>query len=378
MKRIAIALVASVALSATSVWAADMAVKMPPPASAGAGQFWAEVDYLAWTVKGDRLPALLTTNSLGAGPTLGAPGTSVLFGDSSVNDRWRSGGRLQAGYWFDASHRTGVEGSFFDLQNVSTGLNAASGGTPILGQPFFNALISFQDARLIAFPGVSTGSFSANDTSRLLGGSLLYRQEIAKSTIGDFSALVGYRYLYASDAVSVSTNVVSLIFPLTIGTGDSFKATNDFNGVEIGLVDEAKSGAWRLEARGTLSLGANYNRADINGSTTITAGGVTTPFTGGFYAVSSNIGTYTQVHFAAVPELNLKVGYQLAPQWQLIAGYDLLYWTGVQRAGNLIDTTVNPNLSPPPLGGGPQRPRATFNTTDLLAQGFNFGFRYGY
>jgi hypothetical protein len=45
-----------------------------------------------------------------------------------------------------------------------------------------------------------------------------------------------------------------------------------------------------------------------------------------------------------------------------MGGYDLIYWTGVQRTGNLIDTTVNPNLLPPSTGlGGPQRPQFQFN-----------------
>ena len=92
---------------------------------------------------------------------------------------------------------------------------------------------------------------------------------------------------------------------------------------------------------------------------------------------SSNIGHYDQTRFAAVPELSLKAGYQIAPSWRLIAGYDLLYWTGVQRAGGVIDTSFNPTVAPGPVVG-PVRPLPVFNTTNLLAQGFNFGVRYNY
>lgn len=74
----------------------------------------------------------------------------------------------------------------------------------------------------------------------------------------------------------------------------------------------------------------------------------------------------------------MKAGYQFAPAWRVVAGYELLYWTGVQRAGGLIDTTVNPNLLPPPAGGGPQRPQAQFDTTSLLAQGFSFGIKHAF
>lgn len=58
------------------------------------------------------------------------------------------------------------------------------------------------------------------------------------------------------------------------------------------------------------------------------------------------------------------------------ASYELLYWTGVQRAGGLIDTTVNPNLLPPAGAGGPLRSQAQFDTSSLLAQGFGFGINH--
>jgi len=37
-------------------------------------------------------------------------------------------------------------------------------------------------------------------------------------------------------------------------------------------------------------------------------------------ALSSNIGHFSQPRFSAVPELAPKAGYQLAPQWQIVAG----------------------------------------------------------
>jgi Putative beta barrel porin-7 (BBP7) len=93
-------------------------------------------------------------------------------------------------------------------------------------------------------------------------------------------------------------------------------------------------------------------------------------------ARTGRLGGYTQTRFAAAPEFTLKAGYRFAPGWQVVAGYDLLYWTGVQRAGNLVDTTVNSNLLGGGPGGPPQRPQALLNTSALLAQGFNAGLKY--
>ena len=165
---------------------------------------------------------------------------------------------------------------------------------------------------------------------------------------------------------------------MAIAPSDSFRASSSFNGVDLGVAGELARGPWTLEWRAKVALGANQNEAQVNGSTTITAGGVTTTLPGGLLALSSNIGNTSQTRFAAVPELSWQAGYQITPQWRLVAGYDVLYWSGVARAGNQIDTSVNPNLIPPAGGGGPQRPMPLQGTTSLVAQGFNVGARFGF
>ena len=376
------AFVAAMPLAAGTVAAADLPItKAPPKTSDAGGSFWAEIDYLGWTVKGDRLPPMVTASPagtpLGQAGVLGAPGTTVLFGDSAVNGGWRSGGRLQAGYWFDPQHGKGFEVSFFDLQSASTRFATDSNAHPILAQPFFNALTNLQDAAFVGFPGFLTGTVAVNESSRLLGAGALYRQQTGMWSGQRVSALIGYRYLHSSDKLAVP---VALDFGgvATLSETDAFNATSNFHGVDLGLAGEWRQGPWTLEWRGKVALGANFNSASINGTTTITAGGVTTISPGGLLALTSNIGNFSQTRFAAVPEISLKAGYQLAPQWQIVAGYDVLYWTGVQRAGGLIDTTINPNLLPPAVPGGPQRPMPVFNTSSLVAQGFSVGVRYNY
>jgi Putative beta barrel porin-7 (BBP7) len=95
------------------------------------------------------------------GGVLGLPTTTVLFGDSSVNGGWRSGGRLQAGYWFDPQHNRGIEASFFDLQGASTGFATDSNAHPILARPFVNAQNNQQSASLVGFPGFVSGFTAA-------------------------------------------------------------------------------------------------------------------------------------------------------------------------------------------------------------------------
>src|SRR5262249_32043541 len=57
----------------------------PPP-----GQWWVRGEYLQWWLQGAHLPPLVTASPPGTPITsagiLGAPGTTVLFGDSDVNN----------------------------------------------------------------------------------------------------------------------------------------------------------------------------------------------------------------------------------------------------------------------------------------------------
>ena len=369
----------------TSAHAADLPfLKAPPPPPPVASLVWAEVDYLAWSVKGDSLPALVTTGPPGSAGALGAPGTSVLFGDSTVNDDWRSGGRLTVGTWLDPRRSRGLEASFFGLEDASTGFAASSGGTPLLARPFFDPTLPGQNSTLIASPGLLAGSVTVNETSRLLGAGALYRQDVGSFGGERISALIGYRYLRSSDRLGISSQSTFLgggVIPVgtALGVTDQFEATSNFHGVDLGLTGEFTHGPWSFDWRAKVALGANINSAQINGSTVITPpGGAPVVAPGGLLALSSNIGSYSQTRFAAVPEISLKAGYQLTPQWRLVAGYDVLYWTDVQRAGGLIDTTVNPSLIPPAAGGGPNRPQPVFNTSALVAQGFSLGARYGF
>jgi hypothetical protein len=371
--------------------AADMPLitKAPTPQPVDPGQFWVGMEYLAWNVKGDRLPPLVTTSPAGTplpqAGVLGAAGTTVLFGNSSVNDGWRSGGRLTAGYWFDPQHRTGIEASFFGLEQASTGFSASSSGAQILARPFTDATTNLPNSALIGFPGLASGSVAATETSRLYGAGGIYRQEIGSATgswgTERFSFLIGYRFLYSSDRLDISSTSAAAAggpFPpgFAVTPSDSFRASSSFNGLDLGVAGEFARGPWMLEWRAKVALGANQNEAQVNGSTATTVGGVSTTLPGGLLALSSNIGNTSQTRFAAVPDLALKAGYQFAPGWRVTASYELLYWTGVQRAGGLIDTTVNPSLLPPPVAGGPLRPQAQFDTSSLLAQGFGFGISH--
>jgi hypothetical protein len=359
--------------------AADLpTVTRAPPATAQAGGgFWIGAEFLYWSTKGDRLPALVTGGGTGV---IGAPGTSILFGNATVGDDWRPGGRLRAGYWFDPGRTMGIEGHFFGLADTSTDFRASSTGATVLARPFISTLTNAQDAFLVAGILGFSGQVSAGETSRLLGAGMVFRGEICGTCVfGSVSGLIGYRYLHLRDDLRISTATQGVFLgPFTLTTNDEFEAANNFHGLDLGLTGEIRSGPWSVEWLAKAALGVNVADVSISGSTSSTVFGITLTSAGGLLAQPTNIGNFSNSRFSVVPELALKLGYQITPEWRAFVGYDALYWSNVQRAGGAIDTTVNPTQ----IGGerlvGTARPLPQFATTSFWAQGVTVGATYRY
>ncbi len=368
----------------SSGWAADQSLplKASPRALASPGRFWGELEFLYWQTKGDALPALMTSGATGA---LGAPGTTVLFGDSSVNQDWRPGGRIRAGYWFDDFHITGLEAHFFGLASTSTNFNASSAGVPLLARPFFNAdpAVNSPDALNVAFLAGGPGQVSVNESTRLFGAGAAYQRQLcARCFAGSVTAMVGYRYLKLSDDLRIanSTNSINPLLPLgTFAVLDQFDTRNQFNGLDLGLTGFIPHGAWRIDWLAKVALGTTSTNLNINGSSSFTPlGGPTTVLAGGLLALPTNIGSHSDSRFSTVSEFNAKLGYQFTPQWRAFVGYNVLYWTGVVRPGGAIDTTVNSSQLAPAVLVGPARPAVQFNSTDFWAQGVSVGIAFNY
>jgi hypothetical protein len=313
---------------------------------------------------------------------------SRLFGGSHVNDDWRSGGRLRVGAWLDCQQTLGVEASFFMLENVASGFNTSSSGTPILARPFFNAATGQPDAELVAFPGISSGTLSAQDNSTLLGAGAWLRYNLCCGEGYRVDALLGYRYLRLTDRLGIAEDLVSTdatnpTIPLgtQLSVVDQFRTTNDFNGADLGLAGEFRRGPWALEWLAKVAVGPNRGVVDVSGATAVTVPGFAPQAAGGgLLALSSNSGHFDRNRVAVVPELGVKLGYQVTPHLRATVGYDFLYWTNVVRPGGQIDTTINPNLLPPPLLPlvGPNRPAPLLTTTDVWVQGMSFGLEFRY
>jgi hypothetical protein len=101
---------------------------------------------------------------------------------------------------------------------------------------------------------------------------------------------------------------------------------------------------------------------------------------GGLLVQSTNMGTFRDADWTAVPQVDAHLGYRITEHLQLRIGYSFLYWAHIVRAGEQIDTTVNRSLIPPaagPLSGSP-RPAFFLNESNLVAHGISLGLEWHY
>ena len=166
------------------------------------------------------------------------------------------------------------------------------------------------------------------------GAGFAFRKEICASCAGRVSALVGYRYLHASDDLAILTNKLGLVPGIGFFTGssaDQFSTANDFSGLDLGLTGESRYGAFTFEWIGKVAVGANYSTAQINGvSTFAVAGGPAVTSTGGILALPSNIGNFTRPGSPSCRKWRSSWAIR-SHRLRIHAGYDSLFWSNVVR-----------------------------------------------
>lgn len=351
------------------------------------GKCWISAEYLYWTAKGMSVPPLITTSPAGtpqaASGVLGQPGTGLLFPSSGkTNDDWRSGFRLRAGTWLDQCQRFGIEGDFFFLGKSNDQFTA--GGPPALvSRPFVNVLTGLNDSELVSYPGVLAGTVDARTSSDFIGGGFNFIQNLCCDPCGRLDALYGFRYLNLRDEVVINENLTALPGSnVPAGTRfliqDRFRTSNNFYGGNVGLNYERRFGHCFLGVRGSVALGVTHSVTEISGQTTIISPtGVAQTYPGGLLTQGSNIGRYSSNSFAVVPEVGVRLGCQVTERLRAYVGYNFLYWSNVNRAGDQIDLGVNTNQIAPASGLAiPARPAYQPQKTDYWVQGISFGVEF--
>ena len=361
------------------------------------GRMFFRGEYLGWEMDGMKTPSLVTTSPAGTPQNLaafvGGANTTTLFG-GDINDDFRSGVRVQGGWFVDPTRYWAIAGDYYQLFGDGEGFSANTTNNAILGRPFFDIVQGRETAQLTSFPAVVSGGVGVNTDTQLrsfgihIQADALNAPGSIQQTASDcareprLDLLVGYRYVSLDDEINITENLTSLVNVAqgTINLNESFQTENDFQGVEVGMVREIPMGRLWFESVLKVALGSNSQKVTINGSTQLVEAGVPETFTGGLLAQRSNIGIYERNEFAVVPELGATIGFNVTPRFSLTAGYTFVYFSNVVRAGEQINTDINPGLIPienDPLTG-PLRPHFIFRQSDFFAQGVTVGgdFRF--
>ena len=339
----------------------------------------------------------LSTPGLQAG-VLGQSTTGVVFGGDDLYDFAQGGFRVRGGHWFDRNDGSGWHAEFFMLGSRGHDFIANSNGDPVIARPFTNALTGAQDAQLLAFPGVSRGAFSFNSETRLYSFGFSYWAELVEdngecncNSCGERSQgacyqrngdqpcdtllglKLGPRFYHLDDTLLADESLTGTASGNQFRILDSFKTENSFLGGEIGLHTRKQRQSLSLDLGLNLAIGTARQELDVRGQTGVTSGGANTVTDGGFYAQSTNSGSWHRNRLSVVPSMECALGFEARDGWRFSVAYNLMYWTNVLRAAEQIDSTINPNLFPPSVASvtEPARPAAQFNESDYLAHGIS-------
>ncbi|MCC7083436.1 MAG: BBP7 family outer membrane beta-barrel protein [Pirellulales bacterium] len=358
------------------------------------GEFWVRQEYVGWWAQGGQVPVLVTTSQDGS-----LPATTPLYRGDTYNGGFRSGTWTEGGMWFDCCHTHGIQADYFWVGQLSSPFFASSNGDPILTRPFIDANTGEPAEQLIAVPGVVVGNVGIDNHNFLQGAGALMRcnlcccegccdpcgRDWCQADCSRVDFLYGFRYYNFADNLGIREQLTSIdpTSGVPIGTQidvrDSFVTQNHFYGGELGLIYQRFYSQWMLEGGARVALGDMNSIVRINGSTVVSYPGQPTAYNeGGLLALSSNIGKYNQNNFVAIPMFSLRIGYRVTERLTFMAGYTMMFFSQLARAGDQIDTTVNPNLLPPATGGGPNRPAYQFHPSDLVLQGITLGAQYNF
>jgi hypothetical protein len=228
------------------------------------------------------------------------------------------------------------------------------------------------------------GSVQVQETSRVQSAGGGGRYALSPYTNPTRLYVVGgYRYFSLNEELSiVSTSTIDhfdppiVVPPGYIQAADSFSAKNTFNGGEIGLAAELNRARWSLGAETRLALGNMNQSLTIDGRTSAIWDVYVASYPGGLLAQPTNIGTFSQNRFALIPQVDVKLGYQVLPAMRLTVGYNFTYVSSVLRPGDQIDLTVNTTqIAGLPLVGEP-RPEVSMSTSGMWLQGLTAGLDF--
>ena len=378
------------------------------------------VDYLHWWVRRARVTPLVTTapnedavpdlvfpdlpaRRAGA---LGTPGTQVLFGDS-IEFGGLNGLRVNAGFKLVDDGTYSIEASGFLLEEGSEDffVSSTAPGMPFLTRPFFNRFTNTEGGLDISTATGAIGDFRARYDTSFWGWEV--NAVAHPTTAAGRKLFIGFRTASLDEELLMTQNIVPVVpgFVTFRGTppnnlggqfvdpgesvqlSEGFTVSNRFYGPQVGADFRWEQGKMSLDLRTKVAAGVNVQRTTVRGTSTLVRGGQAVDTeAGALFAQPTNIGEFSRNEFTLMPELGVRLNYDLASRLRLSVGYDVLYWSSVVRPGDAIDRfvdtrqlTVAPEFNPAAAAGaGSNFPRQPFRDSAFWAHGVSLGFELHY
>lgn len=333
------------------------------------------------------VPALVTSSVAGTSPdaagVLGLETTQVLLGGDRLSQPVHPGGQIRLGWWFDDCPSQGLELGYTGLAERNTGFAAASAAVPILARPFLDAATGQQDAMLVAHPDFLEGAIGVDLESSWQSFGFAYRQSVLRQCRRQIDCLIGWRFARLDDVLRITQSSRytapqgQIVAGTTKDVWDVFDSENEFQGGEIGFVCHERRGCWSGELMLRVALGGSVGRVGVHGGTKTTVPGAgSATFDGGLLGQTTNEGLYREDGFAVLPELAVRLGYEVHPGLQLSVGYGLVALSRVLRAADQVDVSMSQLPPEPPTGS--MHPRFPASTSSFWAQGLQFGLEYAF
>jgi hypothetical protein len=398
-------------------------------------RFWVSGDYLLWKFSSTHLPSLASTAPVGllavnttalqttdvTLPAIPSPNTTVGFapvmiqsnpdGVGSLDLGEHSGGRVTAGFYLSEEGDFGLDTSFFFLDRRSTTFTSTTGNsvnqfliqsgftqntfliTPAMGsvpqtQTLINSLPLF-------FVRQATATLVGTTSNALWGAEI--NTSCGRCYFGGLalSGLIGFRYVDFHEDMDLSNSVRlfrpaglpatmgdlegSLPADLSFNTRDLMNTHNHFYVAQVGTTLDLMLGNFFLNARGKFGFGVVHESVDIDSRTTSTLQPTSVP--GGLLAGPLDLGKHARDHVAFIPELNVRLGYELTRWLRAYVGYDGLFLSNVARPGeqtgvNQVNTQITVAGSTTQVNV--MQPAFRFSDSHLYAQGIDFGLEFRY
>ncbi len=343
------------------------------------GRFWLQGAYFYGTTREDSIPPLiqaLTPMPLGL--------QFATFPDDTLTERnFRSGLNLRGGFWLNHCETLAAEGGLFTLESDQEITSLTSLGIPILNRQLFDPNLASIVQSPIAFPGTRIGTAGIRANMALIAAEANLRSKLWCSKATRIDAIAGYRFFRLGEDVSIDSTTINQIAVAGFPGGtqsrflDAFDTENRFHGGQIGLAGEYRWHHLFLHLTGKVAFGVNFQETQIEAGTQVILpnGFVSQGGNGGLVAAPLR-GNYRSNEFTVLPEIGVRLGYELNEHWRAYLGYHFLYLNNVARPGEVIQATLNPAVIADSLDPGFSVPDAFGPSTGFWIQGITLGLEW--